>query len=466
VRRRLSLRLRITAGALVVVAALLCGAGLLVIDVVQMEMTKQIDAGLRADADFTQRLLSSGSGLPTGQGPTDLYVQFVAPDGHVAGAGTAAQGLPPLAAPAAVAGAEIVPGTVEGVGTVRVLSEPVASNPKVTLVLARSSQNVIDVHDTLLRLLVQLVVAGSVLLSALIWWVVGRALRPVDAMRQRVDDLGDGDLAARLDPPGTGDELDRLAGTLNDLLGRLEQAVARERRFVADASHELRTPITAVRSLLETEARDPSLVVLTRADALARMNQLQDLVEQLLVLARVDAAAAAGPDLPVDLDELVLGQAHQLQRSTHLRVDTSRVSGGQVAGRDADLGRLVENLATNASRYARSMVAFTVHQFGDVVELVVDDDGPGIPAEDRGRVFERFNTLDPVRTSAEGGAGLGLSIAAAIVAAHHGTIRVGDAPGGGARFEVRLPSYQPAPEGGNAPEGAFSTQGIRDRPAP
>jgi signal transduction histidine kinase len=461
------LRVRITAAALVVVAALLSGAGLLVIGVVQAQMTEQIDSALRADADFTQRMMTSGSGLPMGQGPTDLYVQFVADDGRVVGAGTAARGLPPLAAPAASTEPLIVAGDAPRVGPVRVLSEPVKPNPKLTLVLARSAQAPRDVRDTLLRLLVALVVVGSLLLGALIWWVVGRALRPVDAMRLRVDGLGDHDLAARLDPPGTGDELDRLANTLNDLLERLESAVAREHRFVTDASHELRTPITAVRTLLETEAGDPSLVVLTRADALARMNQLQDLVEQLLVLARLDADEHP-PDVAVDLDELVLGQARQLQRSTHLRIDTNRVSGGQVAGRDTDLGRMVENLASNASRYARSAIAFTVHQFGDTVELLVDDDGPGIPEAERARIFERFNTLDPARSHTGAGAGLGLSIATAIVAAHGGTIRVGDAPGGGARFEVRLPAYQPEPAAARTlrPEPAFSRRSSGSRPQP
>jgi signal transduction histidine kinase len=462
------LRVRITAAALVVVAALLCGAGLLVIGVVQAQMTEQIDSALRADADFTQRMMTSGSGLPMGQGPTDLYVQFVAEDGRVVGAGTAARGLPPLAAPAPPASTKpsIVAGTAPRVGRVRVLSEPVKPNPKLTLVLARSAQAPADVRDTLLRLLVALAIVGSLLLGALIWWVVGRALRPVDAMRLRVDGLGDHDLTARLEPPGTGDELDRLADTLNDLLDRLEDAVAREHRFVADASHELRTPITAVRTLLETEAADPSLVVLTRADALARMNQLQDLVEQLLVLARLDAEERP-PDVAVDLDELVLGQARQLQRSTHLQIDTNRVSGGQVAGRDTDLGRMVENLASNASRYARTAIAFTVHQFGDTVELLVDDDGPGIPEAERDRVFERFNTLDPARSHTGAGAGLGLSIATAIVVAHGGTIRVGDAPGGGARFEVRLPAYQPEPATQvPRPEPAFSRPIAGGRPQP
>ncbi len=320
---------------------------------------------------------------------------------------------------------------------------PAPNDGQVTLVLARSARDVGDVHDTLLRLLALLVVVGGALVTALVWLVVGRALRPVEVMRRRVDAIGAQDLTARLEPPGTRDELDRLATTLNDLLGRLEDAVAREQRFVADASHELRTPITAIRALLESEAADPDLVVLTRADALARLNQLQDLVVDLLHLARTDATEAA--EAPVDLDELVLGQASQLARSTRLRIDTSRVSGGQVTGSDTDLGRLVENLASNASRYARTTVTFTVRQHQDTVELLVDDDGPGIPPSDRSRVFERFGTLDESRSDDRTGTGLGLSIAAAIVAAHGGTIGVGDAPHGGARFEVRLPAHVPPP---------------------
>lgn len=440
--RRLSLRLRITAGALVVVVTALCGAGLLVIGVIEREMTGQIDTALRADADFTERMITRGSGLPMGEGPTDLYVQFIADDGRVLGAGTAAAGRPALAPPGRADGG-IVTAVDPVLGELRVLSIRAPNSPSVTMVLARSSHNVTEVRDTLIRVLTLLVAAGSVLLSLLVWFVVGRSLRPVEHMRVAVDDLDDGDLSTRLELPGTRDELDRLAGTLNDLLDRLEVSVAREHQFVADASHELRTPIAGMRALLETEAADPSLVVLTRADALARLDQLQDLVDQLLALARADAAEPP-PHLPVDLDELVLGQARQLARQTRLRVHTSQVSGGQVAGRDTDLARVIENLATNASRYAATTVSFTVHQFADTVELIVDDDGPGIAVADRDRVFERFRTLDDARSSERSGAGLGLSIAAAIVAAHRGTIRIGDAPGGGARFEVRLPAYAPA----------------------
>src|SRR5262249_47946478 len=159
------------------------------------------------------------------QGPTDLYVQFIGEDGRVTGAGTAALGLPPLAGPATSTRPQIVAGQAARVGRLRVLSALVSPNATLTLVLARSAQDVGDVHDTLVRLFFRLVVVGSLLLGALTWWVVGRALRPVDSMRRQVDDLGDHDLAVRLLPPRTGDELDRLGNTLNALLGRLEQAV-------------------------------------------------------------------------------------------------------------------------------------------------------------------------------------------------------------------------------------------------
>lgn len=437
---RPSLRLRITAGALVVVVAALSGAGVLVIRLVEREMTNQIDAALTADADFTSRLITSGTGLPMGEGPTDLYVQFVASDGRVVGAGTAAAGLPALQDPRSSPVGQITTRHDPTLGDLRVLTAPVPNNAAMTLVLARSSANVASVRESLIRLLAMLVFVGTLVLGALIWVVVGRALRPVDDLRRDVDAIGERDLHQRLAMPGTSDELDRLAGTVNELLSRLEAAVTRENQFVADASHELRTPIAAMRILLETEPADAATVVATRAEALAQLGHLQELVEELLVLAKADTGPPPPPQ-PVDLDELVLGQARQLARSTNLRIDTSLVSGGQVAGRDTDLARVVENLATNAARYAATTIVFSVQQVGPTVEFTVSDDGPGIPVADRARIFERFGTVDDARTTARSGTGLGLSIVAAIVALHDGTIEVDDAVGGGARFTVRLPTF-------------------------
>jgi len=443
-RRRRSLRQRITAGALVVVVAALGGAGFVLINVVERQMVSQTDSTLRANADFIDRSVRSGAGLPTREGPTDLYVQFLAADGRVVGASSAAAGLPALAAPRGRASSRILTVDEPALGDLRVLVSPAPNDASMTLIVARSSASVSDVRDTLVRVLVVMVVAGSALLGFLIWIVVGRALRPVDRMRRRVDAISERDLGQRLDAPGTGDELDRLADTLNELLERLDVAVTRERKFVGDASHELRTPIAGLRALLETESPDPASVVQVRADALARLSQLQDLVEDLLVLAKSDAATVDVPTGPVDLDELVLSQARQLARTTTLQVDTAGVSGGQVTGRDTDLARVIENLATNAARHASSVVAFSVRQLDGDVEFTVMDDGPGIPPGDRARIFERFSTLEDARSSGNGRAGLGLSIARSIVTAHHGSIHIEDAPGGGAWFVVRFPMAEPA----------------------
>jgi signal transduction histidine kinase len=443
--RRWSLRSRITAGALLVVVVALTAGGLLLIGVLQHEMTAQIDTTLEANADFVVRSLRSGAPLPAREGPTDIYVQFVARDGRVLGASTSARGL------AAISTRPTPHGAVRTVrsptlGELRVIDEPAPTMPGVTLVVARSSTSVSRVRTSIVRVVVILIAAGSILLGVLIWIVVGRALRPVDDMRRTVDAIGARDLGRRVDEPGTGDELDRLADTLNDLLARLDVALGRERQFVADASHELRTPIAGVRALLEIEPSDPRSVADVRAEALVRLGQLQDLVESLLVLGRADDGVVRGSG-PVDLDELVLVKAQQLARTTNLRVDTADVSGGQVAGRESDLARVIENLATNASRHARTTVAFSVRELADVVVFAVTDDGPGIDAADRDRVFERFRTLDDARSPGRGGTGLGLAIARSIVHAHGGTLHVEDGAGGGARFVVTLPVAVAAPVG-------------------
>lgn len=286
-------------------------------------------------------------------------------------------------------------------------------------------------------------------LAALVTWLLtGRALRPVDRMTERVRAINAGTLHERVPSPGTGDEIDRLAGTMNSMLERIESHDVRLRQFVTDAAHELRTPVAVLRAEAEVALRAgagasaPDLA----SGVLAESLRLQRTVDDLLVLARHDETrpddgAAGGRPRPgeeIDLDDVVLAEA---ARARAAPVDVSGVSAGRVAGSADSAARVVAHLLDNAARHARSRVAVALRAepSGEVV-LAVDDDGEGIAAEDRRRIFERFTRLGEARTRDNGGAGLGLAVVASLVQEMGGTVTAGDSPLGGARFELRFPS--------------------------
>ena len=291
-------------------------------------------------------------------------------------------------------------------------------------------------------------------LAALVTWLLtGRALRPVDRMTERVRAINAGTLHERVPRPGTGDEIDRLAGTMNSMLERIESHDVRLRQFVTDAAHELRTPVAVLRAEAEVALRAgagasaPDLA----SGVLAESLRLQRTVDDLLVLARHDETrpddgAAGGRPRPgeeIDLDDVVLAEA---ARARAAPVDVSGVSAGRVAGSADSAARVVAHLLDNAARHARSRVAVALRAepSGEVV-LAVDDDGEGIAAEDRRRIFERFTRLGEARTRDNGGAGLGLAVVASLVQEMGGTVTAGDSPLGGARFELRFPPPAPLP---------------------
>ena len=227
-------------------------------------------------------------------------------------------------------------------------------------------------------------------------------------------------------------------------LGRLEESQARQRRFVADASHELRSPLAIIRQHAEVALAHPERTDTAKlaSTVLAEDTRMQRLVEDLLLLARADEGTSAVRRQPVDLDDVVFEVAAGLRQSSPLRVDTTAVSAGRVAGDQSQLQRMVQNLADNAARHARATVGFGLREdAAGKTKLWVEDDGPGIAEADRQRIFERFVRLDGARARDAGGSGLGLAIVAEIVAAHAGTVTVGTSPLGGARFEVVLPSH-------------------------
>jgi signal transduction histidine kinase len=241
--------------------------------------------------------------------------------------------------------------------------------------------------------------------------------------------------------PGGRDEVRRLAETMNEMLDRLEAASARQREFVSDASHELRSPVATMRTDLEVALRDPEHAnwpeLATRL--LAENERLGTLVDDLLELARLDEGRTDATHAAVDIDELVLADVSR--RTGTIEFDTRAVSGGRVDGNSRQLTQVVRNLLDNAARHANGRVAIGVATVGSEVVLSVEDDGPGIAPEDRTRVFDRFTRLDAGRARDVGGSGLGLALVKRIVSIHGGTVQVAETNGqGGARFEVRLPS--------------------------
>jgi signal transduction histidine kinase len=310
-----------------------------------------------------------------------------------------------------------------------------------TVLVARSAETVTETTAAVAGLLA----VGLPLLLAVVavttWIAVGRAFAPVEAIRAEVDAISAAALHRRVQAPPADDEIGRLARTMNRMLDRLEQAQARQRRLVSDASHELRSPVAAIRQHAEVALAHPDRTTTAElaSTVLAEDLRLQRLAEDLLLLTRADEHTLGLRRRPVDLDDLVFEEARRLRDTTGLRVDTTAVSAGRVDGDAAGLRRVLRNLGDNAARHAGARVAFSIAERDGMVCLRVDDDGPGIPEADRERVFERFVRLDDARARDGGGSGLGLAIVAELARAHGGAAAVAPSRLGGARVEVTLP---------------------------
>lgn len=330
---------------------------------------------------------------------------------------------------------------------VRVVSEELDGGRR--LVLAVPMDDDAETLGTVAALLAVSTLLVVALVAAITWWVVGRALRPVARIRAEVDEITADRLDRRVAEPPSGDEIAALAATMNRMLGRLDDAAAAQRRFVSDASHELRSPLATIRQHAELARAHPGA---TSLDDLAEVVEaegirMQDLVDGLLLLARLDEHAPSRRQ-GVDLDDLALSEASRLRaasagRPEHpLTIDTSGIGAARATGDARLLARLVRNLADNAARHAHSRVGLTTETTagGGIAVLHVDDDGAGIPPEERERVFERFVRLDEARARDAGGSGLGLAIVRGIAEASGGTVTVTASPSGGARFTVTLPA--------------------------
>lgn len=462
-----SVRFRVTAAATAVVAAVLGVTALAMVGAQRRALTESLDDRVAQTAD------DLAVGLESGTAPAELFVgggdetftQLVLDDEVVA-------------ASAAIDGARPVREACDGDGDGDGDCGGFTDGRFFTVEGALAGEDAEDEFRVLTRLVdidgreYHLVVGGAldevnesvgvltatlavalpvllVVLAALIWFVVSRALRPVEAIREEVVRIGGDDLGRRVPEPATHDEIARLARTMNEMLGRIEAAGDRQRAFVADASHELRSPLTSIRSELEVDLTHPESADLlaTHRSVLEEAERLQRLVDDLLYLARRDAGAGDRRVTTVDLDDVVLREIARVAPEDGPAVDATGVSGAQVVGDADQLTRVVRNLLDNARRHATERVTVDLAEDGAGVVLTVADDGPGIAGEDAERVFERFTRLDSARDRAHGGTGLGLAITADIVAEHGGTVRVESRVDAddrrGATFVVHLPAAAP-----------------------
>ena len=453
-------RLTILAGGAVAVAILLASA--LAYVTIARELRNQVDDSvvdrggeLVADARTLRALGRPGPfgdggpfgrplpGPPRRRGGTDFYEGFVTPDG--------------LAVPLRGASAPPVDDRARGVAAGRhgpVLTDAEIAGDPVRLLVAplagggaiQVARSVRETHTLLhrVRLILLLVAAGGIAGAALLGRAVaGRATEPLRRLERTAEHVAaTQDLGRRIDATGT-DELSRLAGRFNDMLDALERSMTAQRQLVADASHELRTPVTSLRTNLEVLRANPDLDGERRAQLLARATaqteELTALMNDLIDLARGDAADPARD--PIRLDELVEEAVERAARhapAQHFAMDLEETT---VVGSPPRLARAVNNLLDNAVRFNAPGAPIEVRlRHG---ELIVRDHGPGFDAAELPHVFDRF--FRGARSRERSGSGLGLAIARQAAGAHGGSLAAANAPGGGALLTLRLPVAARAP---------------------
>ncbi|MEP7053741.1 MAG: HAMP domain-containing sensor histidine kinase [Actinomycetota bacterium] len=435
VRRSLRLRVTLIASVVLTIGLAVGAAGLSVLFV--RARVAAVDVVVQSVAQNVSELVAAGelpAPLPVPATGTALAQVIDAGGTVLAATAGASQVLPMLPLPrlaSAHAGqrfttsksalgpaplrVEVVPATYRGVPVTVVAAVPFA-----------------DVHDTLLalrRVVILVVPLLVVAVASATWLAVGSALEPVDDLRAAADavDMSATGVETRLPVPVGARELSQLGETLNRMLSRLHQSNERQREFIADAAHELRSPIASVRTQLEVALATPTDAAawpVVARDVLTDVERLGRLADDLLLLARLDAGAASAMAAePVDLAELA-GQPEP----------AALVTGDAVA-----LRRMLDNLVTNARRHA-ALVEVTVSTADGQVVVLVDDDGPGLSEAEMERVFERWVRLDEARSREEGGSGLGLPIARSIARAHGGDVTLATSPLGGLRAVVTLPA--------------------------
>ena len=355
--------------------------------------------------------------LESGRRPTlevvgrdEQLIQVMTPDGAVVASSSNVAGLPAVV--------RLEPGTTVRVLTpidddefVAVAEQAQTPNGPVIVLVARALVDVLDATAVVTQLLIVGLPVLVVVVALTTWFAVGRVLAPVEAIRREVDEISAAQLHRRVPQPKSDDEIGRLAATMNRMLERLEDARNSQRRFVSDASHELRSPITTIRQHAEVALAHPDPREPGNSPKWCSPNSSAcSASSRTFCCWRARTSTSPLDRSPVDLDDLAFEEGHRLRSITSARVDTSGVTAARVRGDVDALRRVFRNLGENAARHAVSRISIALAARGDDVVLTFEDDGPGIPESERARVLQRFVRLDEARSRGDGGSGLGLAI--------------------------------------------------------
>ncbi len=474
----MSLRLRLTLVFAIGTAALVAISGLVFVGQLRSSLNAAMDASLRARSEALAAQLRSES-LPAGGFPdlggqqtgqhsgaaADEFAQILTPGGKVifpSGSESLATLLSRAQLRQVTRGSLTTTTTLEG-EQARILVREVKHSGHPAIVFVGAVPAVADAAQQRADIIILIGGPLAVVAAGLgAWLLTGAALGPVERMRRRLDQITEHNTSARLRVPRTRDEIASLAATTNRLLDRLQEALSRQRGFVADAGHELRTPLTALKAELELAARpgkSQDALAAAVAAAAGDTDRLIRLAEDLLLLARADNGTAFVARERIDVSELVSSSARRFAaqaKARHVAISVRTRPGQEhdlIAAADPDkLRQALGNLVDNAVRHspAGGVVEVTIevreaaasggrHRTRHVLTIEVRDHGPGFPAEFLPHVFERFRRADPARDRADGGTGLGLAIVASIAAAHGGCAVADNHPAGGARVRIELP---------------------------
>jgi len=409
-----------------------------------------IDSQLTVQLTQAARYLPPGSTAGVGLSPPgDYVIQVIDANGKVRGASPDAGSVPLVTADQlaqARHGRISVTNTADEEG-VRIAAAPLADRPGWVAIAGESLETYNSTQGQVVR---ELAIGGAVFVAVAglgAYGLARAALAPVERLRRQVAAISGRGEASSVEVPATRDEVAALADTMNDLLGRLQSALARQRAFTADASHELRSPLAVLRGELELATRPgrtrEDLAVAVR-NAAAEAQRLTRLTEDLLLLARNDEDRLSLRLAPTEISRLLVASAGQAASRLAEADLTCRVDAqpGTYADLDADrIRQAVDNLVDNALRFAPggSVIVLAARADGTDLDIEVRDDGPGFPAAFQPHAFERFRRPDSGRARGDGGAGLGLAIVRAIVTAHGGVATAGNSRGGGAVVRLRLP---------------------------